>query len=234
MIYIKLDESMNLVMTVNEPIYRGDNLNQKITYLIPLRVGEVDMLTATPYLSYIRADGVADIVRLERTEEKYKEAQAGQFGAVTVATNMAGRGTDIMLGGNAEYMAKNDLRKAGLTDELIAEATGYAETDNQEILDARKLFAEKLAQHKAEIAGEADKVRKDVVKMVRDRIGPVAAFKESIVVDRLPKTRSGKILRATMVKIADGEKFKMPATIEDPAVLDEIRSALEGAGLAQA
>ena len=82
-----------------------------------------------------------------------------KFGAVTVATNMAGRGTDIMLGGNAEYMAKNDLRKAGLTDELIAEATGYAETDNQEILDARKLFAEKLAQHKAEIAGEADKVR---------------------------------------------------------------------------
>lgn len=59
MIYIKLDESMNLVMTVNEPIYRGDNLNQKITYLIPLQVGEVDMLTATPYLSYIRADGVA-------------------------------------------------------------------------------------------------------------------------------------------------------------------------------
>ena len=86
-------------------------------------------------------------------------AQAGQFGAVTVATNMAGRGTDIMLGGNAEYMAKNDLRKAGLTDELIAEATGYAETDNEEILNARKLFAEKLAQHKAEIAGEAEKVR---------------------------------------------------------------------------
>lgn len=74
MIYIKLDESMNLVMTVAEPIYRGDNLSQKITYLIPLQVGEVDMLTATPYLSYIRADGVADIVRLERTEGKYKEA----------------------------------------------------------------------------------------------------------------------------------------------------------------
>ena len=86
-------------------------------------------------------------------------AQAGKLGAVTVATNMAGRGTDIMLGGNAEYLATADLRKAGLSDELIAEATGYAETDNQEILDARKLFAEKLAQHKAEIAGEADKVR---------------------------------------------------------------------------
>ena len=67
MIYIKLDDSMNLVITVNEPIYRGDNLNQKIIYLIPLQVGEIDMLTATPYLSYIRADGVADIVRLERS-----------------------------------------------------------------------------------------------------------------------------------------------------------------------
>ncbi|MBQ7485401.1 MAG: preprotein translocase subunit SecA [Oscillospiraceae bacterium] len=86
-------------------------------------------------------------------------AQAGKPGAVTVATNMAGRGTDIMLGGNAEYLATADLRKAGLSDELIAEATGYAETDNEEILSARKLFAEKLAQHKAEIAGEAEKVR---------------------------------------------------------------------------
>ncbi len=86
-------------------------------------------------------------------------AQAGKLGAVTVATNMAGRGTDIMLGGNAEYMATADLRKAGLTDEIIAEATGYAETDNQEILDARALFAEKLALHKQQIAGEADKVR---------------------------------------------------------------------------
>ena len=86
-------------------------------------------------------------------------AQAGKLGAVTVATNMAGRGTDIMLGGNAEYMATADLRKAGLTDELIAEATGFAETDNQEILDARKLFAERLAFHKQEIAGEAEQVR---------------------------------------------------------------------------
>jgi preprotein translocase subunit SecA len=86
-------------------------------------------------------------------------AQAGKLGAVTVATNMAGRGTDIMLGGNAEYLATADLRKAGLSDEIIAEATGYAETDNQEILDARKLFADRLALHKKEIAGEAEKVR---------------------------------------------------------------------------
>ena len=86
-------------------------------------------------------------------------AQAGQLGAVTVATNMAGRGTDIMLGGNADYLAQGDLRRAGLTDELIAEATGYAETSNQEILDARKLYQDCLAKRKAEIAGEADKVR---------------------------------------------------------------------------
>ena len=72
---------------------------------------------------------------------------------------MAGRGTDIMLGGNAEYMAKTDLRKAGLSDELIAEATGYAETDNKEILDARDMFAKALEKHREEISGEADKVR---------------------------------------------------------------------------
>ncbi len=96
-----------------------------------------------------------------KNHEKEAEivAQAGKFGAVTVATNMAGRGTDIMLGGNAEYLAKNDLRKAGCSDELIAEATGYAETDNQEILDARALYAEKLQLHKEEIAGEAERVR---------------------------------------------------------------------------
>ena len=78
-----------------------------------------------------------------------------------------------------------------------------------------------------------DEVCKEVVKMVRDRIGPVAAFKLAVVVDRLPKTRSGKILRGTMVKIADGEDFKTPATIDDPAILDEIREALGGIGYPQ-
>jgi propionyl-CoA synthetase len=73
----------------------------------------------------------------------------------------------------------------------------------------------------------------ECVKLVRDKIGPVAAFKLAVVVDRLPKTRSGKILRATMVKIADGEAFKMPATIDDPAILDEIRTALQGIGYAK-
>ena len=127
----------------------------------PVLVGTVSIEKNELLGKMLTREGIKHNLLNAKNHEREAEivAQAGQFGAVTVATNMAGRGTDIMLGGNAEYMAKNDLRKAGLTDELIAEATGYAETDNQEILDARRLFAEKLAQHKAEIAGEADKVR---------------------------------------------------------------------------
>ena len=127
----------------------------------PVLVGTVSIEKNELLGKLLEREGIKHNLLNAKNHEKEAEivAQAGQFGAVTVATNMAGRGTDIMLGGNAEYMAKNDLRKAGLSDELIAEATGYAETDNQEILDARKLFADKLAQHKAEIAGEADKVR---------------------------------------------------------------------------
>ena len=78
-----------------------------------------------------------------------------------------------------------------------------------------------------------DEIVKEVVKLVRDQIGPVAAFKLATVVDRLPKTRSGKILRATMVKIADSQDFKMPATIDDPAILDEIRVACQTMGYAK-
>ena len=127
----------------------------------PVLVGTVS-IEKNEHLSYLLSrEGIKHNLLNAKNHEKEAEivAQAGKLGAVTVATNMAGRGTDIMLGGNAEYMAKNDLRKAGLSDELIAEATGYAETDDQEILDARALFAEALVKHKAEIAGEADRVR---------------------------------------------------------------------------
>ncbi|GLK65771.1 propionyl-CoA synthetase [Paracoccus kondratievae] len=87
---------------------------------------------------------------------------------------------------------------------------------------------------KAGITTSHDQVVREVVQLVRDRIGPVAAFKSACVVDRLPKTRSGKILRATMAKIADGEEFKTPATIDDPSVLDEIRKALGQIGYPEA
>ena len=127
----------------------------------PVLVGTVSVekseTLAKMLQKYTRDFNVLNAKNHEREAEIV--AQAGKKGAITIATNMAGRGTDIMLGGNAEYMATSDLRKAGLSDELIAEATGYAETDNQEILDARRLFAQKLQQHKEEIAGEAEQVR---------------------------------------------------------------------------
>ena len=127
----------------------------------PVLVGTVSIEKNELLGKLLTREGIKHNLLNAKNHEKEAEivAQAGKFGAVTVATNMAGRGTDIMLGGNAEYLAKTDLRKAGMTDELIAEATGYAETEDEEILSARKLFSEKLQQHKAEIAGEADRVR---------------------------------------------------------------------------
>jgi propionyl-CoA synthetase len=79
----------------------------------------------------------------------------------------------------------------------------------------------------------ADEVVAECVKLMREKIGPVADFKRAVVVDRLPKTRSGKILRGTIVKIADGVEWKMPATIDDPAILDEIKVALQSLGYAK-
>ena len=127
----------------------------------PVLVGTVSIEKNELLSRMLTKAGIKHNVLNAKNHEKEAEivAQAGKLGAVTVATNMAGRGTDIMLGGNAEYMAKDDMRRAGLSDELIAEATGYAETDNQEILDARALFTAKLRQHKDEIAGEAEQVR---------------------------------------------------------------------------
>ena len=127
----------------------------------PVLVGTVSIEKNELLSRMLTKEGIRHNLLNAKNHEKEAEivAQAGQFGAVTVATNMAGRGTDIMLGGNAEYMATNDLRKAGYTDEVIADATGYAETDNSEILEARQMFADKLRQHKEEISGEADRVR---------------------------------------------------------------------------
>ena len=127
----------------------------------PVLVGTVSIEKNEQLSKLLTRAGIKHNLLNAKNHEKEAEivAQAGKLGAVTVATNMAGRGTDIMLGGNAEFLAKNDLRRDGLTDEVIAEATGFAETDNQEILDARQKFAEYMEKHKAEIAGEADKVR---------------------------------------------------------------------------
>ncbi len=127
----------------------------------PVLVGTVSIEKSEFISSLLKRRGVPHTVLNAKFHEKEAEivAQAGKLGAVTIATNMAGRGTDIMLGGNAEYLAKTDLRKAGYDDGVIAEATGYAETDNEDILAARKLFAERLEAHKAVISAEAEKVR---------------------------------------------------------------------------
>ena len=127
----------------------------------PVLVGTVSVEKSEALSKLLKKRGIEHNVLNAKQHEREAEivAQAGKQGAVTIATNMAGRGTDIMLGGNAEYLARADLVKAGYSDEVIADATGYAETDNEEILAARKLFAEKMAQHKAVIAEEAEKVR---------------------------------------------------------------------------
>ena len=127
----------------------------------PVLVGTIS-IEKSEYLSkLLKARGIKHNVLNAKHHEKEAEivAQAGKLGAVTIATNMAGRGTDIMLGGNAEYLAKNDLRKAGFSEEVIADATGYADTDNEEILKARALYAEKLKEHKAVCDEEAEKVK---------------------------------------------------------------------------
>ena len=127
----------------------------------PVLVGTVSIEKNEHLSKLLQKEGIKHNLLNAKNHEREAEivAQAGKLGAVTVATNMAGRGTDIMLGGNAEYLAKADLRKAGMSDELIAEATGYADTDNQEILDARKQYADAEAKYKESIKAEADKVR---------------------------------------------------------------------------
>ena len=127
----------------------------------PVLVGTISIEKSEELSAMLKKRGIKHNVLNAKFHEKEAEivAQAGKLGAVTVATNMAGRGTDIMLGGNAEYLAKAELRKAGLSDELIAESTGYADTDNEEILNARRMFAEAEAKYKDEIKAEADQVR---------------------------------------------------------------------------
>ena len=127
----------------------------------PVLVGTITIEKSEILSSMLKRRGIKHNVLNAKHHEKEAEiiAQAGKFGAVTIATNMAGRGTDIMLGGNAEYLAKSELKHRGYSDELIVEATGYADTDNAEILKARDEYAELYADFKAQIAPEAEKVR---------------------------------------------------------------------------
>ena len=127
----------------------------------PVLVGTISIEKSELLSKMLKKSGVPHNVLNAKHHEKEAQivAQAGKLGAVTIATNMAGRGTDIVLGGNAEYMAKSAMRKDGYEEELIEEATAFGETDDKEILQARKVYADYHEQFKAEIKEEAQKVR---------------------------------------------------------------------------
>ena len=127
----------------------------------PVLVGTISIEKSEILSKMLKKEGVPHSVLNAKPQQKEAEivAQAGKQGAVTIATNMAGRGTDIMLGGNAEYLALNDLRKSGMPEELIVEANAYSETENPEILAARRAYQEAYEKHKAEISKEAEQVR---------------------------------------------------------------------------
>ena len=127
----------------------------------PVLVGTVSIEKSEVLSKLLKKAGVPHSVLNAKYHEKEAQivAQAGKFGAVTIATNMAGRGTDIMLGGNAEFLAKEQLRKMDYPEELLAEADAYSETRDEEILAIREQYSQLLRKYKDEIAEEADKVR---------------------------------------------------------------------------
>ena len=127
----------------------------------PVLVGTVSIDKSEELSNMLRKKGIKHNVLNAKQHEKEAEiiAQAGKLGAVTIATNMAGRGTDIKLGGNDEFLAKAEMRRRGFSEELIEEATGYAETDDEEIIKARETFRELLAKYNKETEAEAEKVR---------------------------------------------------------------------------
>ena len=127
----------------------------------PVLVGTVAIDKSEELSALLRREGIPHVVLNAKFHEREAEivAQAGKWGAVTIATNMAGRGTDIMLGGNAEYMAKNRMSENGYSDELIAAAISAATTDDPEVLEARRVFAQTLHDCRDEIAPDADRVR---------------------------------------------------------------------------
>ena len=127
----------------------------------PVLVGTITIEKSELLSKLLKARGVKHEVLNAKFHEKEAQivAQAGRKGAVTIATNMAGRGTDILLGGNAEFMAKAEMRKMGYDEEMLAEASAYSHTEDEAILEARKTFAELNKKYKDEIAPEAEEVR---------------------------------------------------------------------------
>ena len=163
----------------NKPVIRRDNSDvvyktesAKINAILdlicrchekgqPVLVGTVTIEKSEMLSARLKKRGIKHNVLNAKHHEREAEiiAQAGKFGAVTIATNMAGRGTDIMLGGNAEYLAKAELKKCGYSDEIIAEATGFGDTTDKDIAAARELYARLYSEFREQIAPEAERVR---------------------------------------------------------------------------
>ncbi len=157
-------------LDMNDVVYKTESAkyNAVIEQIIecnkkgqPVLVGTTTIDRSEMLSSMLKRRGIKHEVLNAKYHEKEAEivAQAGKFGAVTIATNMAGRGTDIILGGNAEFLAKNEMRKLGFTEELISESTAYGETTDEEILSAREVFANLNQKYKDKIKDEADRVR---------------------------------------------------------------------------
>ena len=166
-------------ITTNKPMIRKDNPDvvyktERAKYLAvieqiekchakgqPVLVGTVSVEKSEVLSALLKRRGIKHEVLNAKFHEKEAQivAQAGKKGAVTIATNMAGRGTDIILGGNAEFLAKAEMRRMSYEEELIAEATGFADTDDEAILEARETFRTLEAKYKAAIQSEADEVR---------------------------------------------------------------------------
>ncbi|MBR7061351.1 MAG: preprotein translocase subunit SecA [Eubacterium sp.] len=198
----------------------------------PVLVGTISIEKSEHLSSLLKKENIEHNVLNAKNHEKEAQiiAQAGKFGAVTIATNMAGRGTDIMLGGNAEFLAKAQMKKMKFTNALIAEATGFGETDDEEILNARKTFVELEAKYKEEIKDEADKVReagglfilgterhdaRRIDNQLRGRSGRqgdpgVSQFYLSCE-DDLMRLFGGDRMQAMMAKLTDDENTPIPS-----------------------
>ncbi len=151
--YVYKNETIKFEQVVEEISKRHENGQ-------PVLVGTISIEKSELLSKMLKKRGIKHEVLNAKYHEKEAEiiAQAGKKGAVTIATNMAGRGTDIMLGGNSEYMAKAEMAKRGYSEELINESIGHADTDNEEILEARKVYTELLEQFKDAIKKEHDEV----------------------------------------------------------------------------
>ncbi len=169
-----------IVIPTNKPLAREDladsvyktekgKLNAVVEQVVrcheknqPVLVGTVTIEKSEQLSAMLKRRGIKHEVLNAKFHEKEAEiiAQAGKSGAVTIATNMAGRGTDIMLGGNPEFMAKHEMKKQGFSEEMIVEATGFGDTDNEEIINARNTFSSLMEKYKEQIAPEAEEVRK--------------------------------------------------------------------------